>query len=244
MYQDRTYRDFEESQRLIPFQVKVKETDLYIKSRSCLKNEARKLVLKYRNQIEEYVRSHPSFEKSLDPLPFDELAPPIVKEMLKASSEAAVGPMAAVAGTIAEFVGKGLLAYSPEVIVENGGDIFMQVSDKININIFAGKSPISQKIGIKILPSETPLGVCTSSGTVGPSLSFGRSDSVTVLSSSTALADAAATSIANVIHRKTDIPRGLKLTKSIAQIKGVIIIVGKEIGCQGKIELITCQNDD
>ena len=238
MYSQRTYRNFKENQRLIPFQVKVEETDLYIKARTRLEKETTELIIAVRNQIEEYIRHHPSFKESLSPLPFDEFAPPVVKEMLKASSQAGVGPMASVAGAIAEWVGKSLLKYTPEVIVENGGDIFAYTSETMVIEVFAGDSPLSGKIGIKLKPSDMPVGICTSSGTVGPSLSFGKADAVTIISPSTALADAVATSIGNMINKESDIPRGLKIGASIPQVRGVLIILKEKMGAWGEFELV------
>ena len=133
-----------------------------------------------------------------------------VKEILnEAADKVDVGPMAAVAGAIAEHVGKELLPFSREVIVENGGDIFLRIIKARSIGVYAGEtSPFSGKIGLEISPEQTPLGICASSGTVGHSLSFGGSDACIVLSHSTALADAAATAIANLIGYADDIPRG------------------------------------
>ena len=238
MYIHRTYRNFDENEKLIPFQVSIKETDLYLKARKNLEKEALDFVSLYRGQIENYILSHPAFEKSLVPLPYDHYAPLIVKEMLRASSLVGVGPMAAVAGAIAEFVGKSLLRYSSEVIVENGGDIFVSTAEEIIVKIFAGASPLSQKIGIKVLPSEMPLGVCTSSGTVGPSLSFGKADAVTIVSPSTALADSVATAVGNRVKKADDIPFSLKVAESLPGIKGVVIIVGEKMGVWGNIELL------
>lgn len=238
MYLHRTYRNFDENERLIPFQVSIKETDLYLKAQKNLEKEAFDLASLYRSQIEKYILSYPAFEKSLVPLPNDDYAPLIVKEMLRASSLVGVGPMAAVAGAIAEFVGKSLLKYSSEVIVENGGDIFVSTAEEIIVKIFAGASPLSQKIGIKVFPSETPLGICTSSGTVGPSLSFGKADAVTIVSPSTTLADSAATAVGNRVKKADDIPFTLKVAESLPGIKGVVIIVGEKMGVWGEIELL------
>ena len=238
MYVTRDYRSFEEGHKLFPFQVAIKETDIYIKACAKLENESLNFISFYRNQIENYILAHPSFEKSLVPLPCDDSAPPIVQEMLNASSQAGVGPMAAVAGAIAEFVGRSLLKYSSEIIVENGGDIFVRASKEIIIKIFAGTSPLSQKIAIKVLPSEMPLGICTSSGTVGPSLSFGKADAITIVSPSTALADSVATAVGNMIKKENDIPFGLKVAESITGVKGAIIIVGEKMGAWGNIELL------
>lgn len=238
MYLHRTYRNFDKNEKLIPFQVSIKETDLYLKARENLEKEALDLVSFYRGQIENYILSHSDFEKSLVSLPYDHYAPLIVKEMLRASSLVGVGPMAAVAGAIAEFVGKSLLRYSSEVIVENGGDIFVSTTEEIIVKIFAGASPLSQKIGIKVLPSEMPLGVCTSSGTVGPSLSFGKADAVTVVSPSTALADSVATAVGNRVKKADDILLTLKVAESLPGIKGAVIIVGEKMGVWGNIELL------
>lgn len=238
MYNTRTYRDFDQKQRLTPFHVSIKETDLYIKALSQLEKQAVEFISFYRNQIEDYIRRYPLFKESLTPLPFDASAPLIVQDMLKASDQANAGPMAAVAGAIAEFVGKSLLEYSPEVIVENGGDIFVSTAESSVVEIFAGESPLSKTVGVKVKPAEMPLGVCTSSATVGPSLSFGKADAVTVLSPSTALADAVATSIGNMIKKEEDIPMGLKTAESISEIKGTIIIMGEKLGAWGDLELI------
>ena len=124
----------------------------------------------------------------------------LVKEMIRVSTLANVGPMAAVAGAMAEFVSKDLLKISKQVIVENGGDIYLATSRERTIGIYAGTSPLSMKLGITISPEDSPLGVCTSSGTVGPSLSFGKADAVCILSKSAALADAAATAVGNVVR--------------------------------------------
>jgi ApbE superfamily uncharacterized protein (UPF0280 family) len=237
-YCQRTYRDFKNQQRLIPFRVAVKETDLFIKALTRLDQQTRSLIVELRSEIENYIRSNPLFQESLTPLPFDPSASPIVRAMLDASSQANVGPMAAVAGAIAEWVGTSLLPQSPEVIVENGGDVFISTSESTVIEIFAGSSPFSQRIGIRLEPSTMPMGICTSSATVGPSLSFGKADAVTVVSSSTPLADAVATSIGNEIQNEDDIPAGLKMAESIPGLLGVVVLLGERMGIWGNVELV------
>jgi len=240
-YVHRTYRDFNQQQRLIPFHVAVKETDLYIKARTPLVQQTRSLVIQLRKEIEDYIRANPAFQESLIPLPFDPRSSPIIKAMLKASAQANVGPMAAVAGAIAEGVGISLLQHSPEVIVENGGDIFISTSETTVVEIFAGPSPFSRKIGLRLKPSQMPMGVCTSSGTVGPSLSFGKADAVTVLSFSTALADAVATFIGNQIQTEDDIPIGLKHAESIPGLRGIVAVKGEKMGVWGDVALVKLQ---
>jgi hypothetical protein len=145
--------------------------------------------------------------------------------------------MASVAGAIAEFVGTELLDLSPEIIVENGGDIYLKSSGKRLVGIYAGQSPLTGKIGLEINGTDTPLGICTSSGTVGHSLSYGKADAVIVLSKSATLADAAATAIGNLIKQPSDIPSGIELAKGIEGILGVIIIKGDNTGLWGKVKI-------
>lgn len=236
-YRERTYRELAPRGRLVRFQVKLRETDLLIKARRDLSHRARELIFDVRAPLEAYIETHPVFLTSLIPLPEDPLAPPLVKEMLSAASAANVGPMASVAGAIAQEVGEGLMAESPEVIVENGGDIFLKVETRTLVSIFAGPSPLSHRIGVAIEPEQTPLGVCTSSGTVGHSLSLGSADAVTVVSRSAALADAAATSLANLVKGKGDIPRALDAAQGIPGIIGVVAVKDDKVGAWGRVEL-------
>lgn len=237
MYQPRTYRHWVNDKGLVAFNVVVKETDLYIRAASDLKRKAQKLVLKYRGQLEGYIERHPAFATSLEPLAVGDDAPRLVTEMAEAAKKAGVGPMAAVAGAIAEFVGKELLESSPEVIVENGGDIYLKSSSERIIGIYAGQSPLTGRVGLEIKAADTPLGICTSSGTVGHSLSLGQADAVIALSKSTALADAAATAIGNIIKDDGDIPRGIERATSIKGLNGIIIIKGDKMGLWGKVNI-------
>jgi ApbE superfamily uncharacterized protein (UPF0280 family) len=237
MYQPRNYRHWVTDKGLVAFNVVVKETDLYIRAQSDLKRKALKLVEKQRGLLERYIERHPDFLSSLEPLTVGEDAPRLVNEMAEAASRAGVGPMAAVAGAIAEFVGKELLEFSPEVIVENGGDIYLKSASDRLIGVYAGQSPLTGKVGLEIKASDTPLGICTSSGTVGHSLSFGQADAVIALAKSTALADAAATAIGNIIKDAEDIPRGIERAIGIKGLNGVIIIKGDKMGLWGRVKI-------
>ena len=237
MYEPRSYRHQIKDRDLFSFNVVVKETDLYIRARTDLGRKAYRLVSKYRDMLERYIEKHTVFLTSLEPLPIDENAPHIVKEMLEAASKAGVGPMAAVAGAIAEFVGDELLALSPEVIVENGGDIYLKSLKKRLIGIYAGKSSLSGKIGLEISGEETPLCVCTSSGTVGHSLSYGKADAVIALARSATLADAAATAIGNLVVQPGDIQNGIEFAKGIEGLGGVLIIKDDNIGLWGGVKI-------
>ncbi len=237
MYEPRTYRNLVKTEDLVKFEVVVKETDLLVRASGDFSKEVRESVHKYRYQLETYISMNPEFQKSLIPLEDDPHAPEIVREMIRVSQLANVGPMAAVAGAMAEWVSKDLLQHSKEVIVENGGDIYLASARERTIGIYAGQSPFSLTIGIVVGPQESPLGVCTSSGTVGPSLSLGRADAVCILSKSAALADAAATAIGNMVREKTDIEIALDRGKEIEGVLGILIILGDKMGAWGNIRL-------
>ena len=236
-WQPKTYRHWIEGKDLAAFTVTVKETDLYIRAAVNLQRKAQRLVLKYRGQIEKYIEKAPEFLTSLKPLPSPENAPRIITEMIEASQKAGVGPMASVAGAVAEFVGKELLEYTPEVIIENGGDIFLKISSTRVVGIYAGESPLTGKIGLEISPQETPLGICTSSGTVGHSLSFGNADAVVTAAPSAVLADAAATAVCNLVKKPSDINAAIETGRNISGLKGIVIIMGGDIGVWGDIKL-------
>lgn len=239
MYEPRTYRHWIKDSDLVSFNVTVKETDLYIRARNNLKAKALEAVVKCRTPLEEYIESHPLFLSSLEPCSVEKDAPAIVREMAQAAQVVGVGPMATVAGAVAEAVGKDLLAYSPEVIVENGGDIFMKISKTRLIGVYADKSPLTGKIALEISPEQTPLGICTSSGTVGRSLSLGTADAVIALSHSTALADAAATALGNSIKSAEDIALAIEQAQTIDGLDGVVIIKGDKVGLWGKVKIVS-----
>jgi ApbE superfamily uncharacterized protein (UPF0280 family) len=242
MYQPRTYRHWVKGDDLVEFSVVVKETDLYLRAASDLRRRAQKLVLKHRGGIERYIARRPDFLTSLEPLDAGSEAPKIVRAMADAARLCGVGPMAAVAGAIAEFVGQELLEFSPEVIVENGGDIYLKSQRQRTIGIFAGDSPLTGKLGVELNPEDTPLGICTSSGTVGHSLSFGRADAVVVLADSATLADAAATAIGNRVSEVADIEKGIEFARDIGQLRGVVIIKGENMGVWGEVKLVATGN--
>ncbi len=226
---------------LVSFNVVHKETDLHIQAAEDLAEDVSTWIIEARLAIEGYISKHPAFLHSLVPLPSDLFAPAIVQQMLESSSKCGVGPMAAVAGAVAEFVGKKCINHTEgEVIVENGGDIFSYIKEKTIFAIWAGNSQLSKKIGISIGPFQAyqPIGVCTSSGTVGHSLSFGKADAVTVVGSSTALADAAATAIGNIVKNENHIEKALDFMQTIPDIKGGLIICGKKLGVWGDIEVV------
>jgi uncharacterized protein len=237
-YEPRTYRHLIKDADLVSFEVRLKETDLYIRACKDLSEAALAAINEYRTPLENYIRSHPLFLHSLEPVKVEESAPPIVQVMARAARATGVGPMAAVAGAMAELVGLRLLEYTAEVIVENGGDIFMKSARQRLVGVYAGSSPFTGKLAVEIGPSYTGRGVCTSSGTIGPSLSLGLADAAMIVSSSTALADAAATAVGNLVKSPGDIPAALERGRQIEGIDGILVIAGDSMGVWGDIKLV------
>ncbi|MFH1092039.1 MAG: UPF0280 family protein [Pseudomonadota bacterium] len=222
------------------FEVKVEQTDLFLRADRDLTAEARELVWEGRRRIEAFAARRPDFLTSLKPLEDVGPAPPPVREMLEAARKAGVGPMAAVAGALAEYVGRGLLSQSPGgVVVENGGDIFLAAKKETVVGLFAGDSPLSLRLGLAVQPESGPLGVCTSSGTVGHSLSFGRADAATVVARQAALADAAATGLGNRVLRPQDIEPSLHWALEIPGVIGAVVILKDKVGFLGNLTLVS-----
>lgn len=238
LYEERTYRSLINKDNLTSYNVIIAESDLFIRSDTNLADLAFKSLIKHRNSLESYIKNHPKFRTALLPLSEDNFAPPIVRDMLNKSKICGVGPMASVAGAVSEFVGYDLLNQTDNLIIENGGDIFLRSKNKLTVSVYGGESALSYKVNILVKSEETPLGICTSSATVGPSLSFGKADAVCVISKSATLADAAASAIGNKVKGKKDIKQVLNYGIKIPGVKGIIIICGNDMGVIGEVELV------
>ena len=255
---DQTYRRWVQNE-LHTFPVRVKESDLLISAESSLRVSAENLLRKIRKDLESYIARDPKFATTFEPHEVLPDAPAIAQEMAQAGWLCGVGPMAAVAGAVAEYVGKGLLncragipmpaeitagagALRPtttgQVIVENGGDIFIYTTQPRIAAIYAGNSPHSGKLGVRISRLNQPLGLCTSSATVGPSISFGKADAAVILATSATLADAAASLLGNQIKGPEDITPALESLQPIAGLLGAVAIYQEHLGAWGEIELV------
>ncbi len=240
---NRDYRLLQLAQDLKYFNIKVKETDLAIgvdvKAYSdSLMSLCQSETVKIRQQLERYILIHPQFQSSLIPLKTFGSAPDIAVKMAEAAAVAGVGPMAAVAGAVSDYIGKILDSYSKQVIVENGGDIYLKATQERNIAIYAGTSPFSYKIGIRVKANETPTGICTSSGTVGHSMSFGVADAVVIKGKSAILADAAATQAGNLIACKLDLEKAIDYVRKLNENLSIVAIKDDRMMIWGDIEII------
>jgi hypothetical protein len=239
-YQRRFYRDWTQDNDLYKLRLAVQETDLQILTDLPVKRELlQEKILHYRRQIENYISRDPRFLVALKPLNVELNAPGIIQAMAQAAKVAGVGPMAAVAGAIAEYLGRGLLKEGlEEVIIENGGDIFLKIKKTRRVAIYSGIPKAWKRLTLKIKPAATPLGICTSSGTLGHSLSFGSADAVTILAKDAILADAVATATANRVISKKDFQPAIAFARKIKGVRGILIVLKNKLVSWGDIELI------
>lgn len=237
-YQRRFYRDWVKDKGLHVTQIIAKETDLRVTTNKLLEKKfVEEIIWAYRWDIEKYIEKDPRFLTALRPLPIELNAAPIIKKMAGESGKANVGPMSTVSGAICEFLGLELLKKGyKDVIIENGGDIFLKTRKPRLIGIYSGRSKLWNNLCLKIKPKDTPVGICTSSGTIGHSLSFGQADSVVILSKSTSLADAVATATCNRINFKQDLQGALDFARKIKGVLGVVIILKNNLVSWGKVE--------
>jgi len=243
IYEPRIYRDFGANDRFKTFRVVVETSDLYVKALTSLEKETESLVRKFRTQIEQAIARRPEFLKSLKPIGEDPTDAPIARAMTRAARKAGTGPMSAVAGAVAEFVGKALLGLSSEVIIENGGDIFLMVARPVVVGLFAGDSPFTGRVGLSVGPTPLPLGICTSSGTVGPSLSFGRADAAVIVSRDVSLADAAASGLGNRVKEPRDLKAAVEWAMTIKGVDGALAVLGNSFAALGDIALVPVATD-
>jgi len=235
LYANRDYRRLHGGRGLSYFRITEGQTDLHIGAHGDFTRLARQEALRCRSVIERYIAASQIFLTSLEPVAILPGADPIILKMAEAAQLAGVGPMAAVAGAIAEYVGRAIGKFSSEVLVENGGDVYLKNVQPRTVALVAGTSPISGRVGLKIRPGEW--GIATSSGTVGHSLSFGCADSATVISHDAALADAVATAMGNRVKSADDLQQAVEWACSIEGVLGAVAVLGDKLGACGQIEL-------
>jgi len=203
---------------------------------SALSREICDEIRRQRGNLESYIRRQPSFATSFTPLPRDDEAPDIAKRMFSAALKTGVGPMAAVAGAIAQAAAESAIrAGASEAIVENGGDIYMHSPHGIVVGLYAGKNPIGGNLALVIPASSLPLAVCSSSGIMGHSISLGKCDLATVFSKDASLADAAATLAGNLVSEEKDIESALKRILGIRGVLGALLVKNDRIGIAGDV---------
>lgn len=243
-YQPRLYREVMGNSRWTSFRSSWRETDLWVAmDREHYSREAERYtmdrILFYRRILEEHIALHPEFRDSLSPVVAPGGVHPIIKEMSDAALAAGTGPMSAVAGAMAEYICRDLMAEfgAEEVIIENGGDIFLKLEAPATVAVYAGDSPLSEKIALQPVPEDTPLALCCSSGTVGHSLSFGMADACMIACRNGAMADACATAFCNSVKSADMVHEVTEKALKIPEILSVVIIAGDKVGLGGSVEI-------
>jgi ApbE superfamily uncharacterized protein (UPF0280 family) len=189
------------------------------------------------NEIEQYIECDKAFLNSLHPCKVPETAPDIIKEMAGYSLEANVGPMAGIAGAIAEYLGRRLSLKHRFIFCNNGGDIYYKASREQSFFISAPGSPFHNTIKIFVPPAIEGKGLCTSSGIIGHSINMGRAYAVSILAKHACLADVWATAVSNKIKSHLDLEHVLKFCKEKESIEGVVVLVDNYLGAWGTIRL-------
>ena len=243
-YRERSYRSrFSDDERRW-FCVKFLESDLWIGVDSgsysaTMEADAYAMLVDLRRTMDAYLLMDPQYKAALTPYDAGVEAPVILKDMSKVSHKTGIGPMSAVAGAVAWRAADFLMERfgTKEVIVENGGDIYAQALADMDIAVFAGQSPLSEKIGLHIPAACLPLGICTSSGTVGPSLSMGRADAVMIVCKDVMLADSYATAMANRISSVNDLQSVIDRISDTPDILGAIAVKDDRMAITGQFEL-------
>ncbi|TVQ97427.1 MAG: UPF0280 family protein [Desulfovibrionales bacterium] len=244
----RTYR-----RRTLPgtdevgFQVVVEQTDLWVVAQRDVRREVLQAVNTCRGLLQTHISRQPEFATSLVPISVSSRAAGIVQDMARAARICGVGPMAAVAGAMAQWVVTWMDEHCPEVgstlLVENGGDLFLRSARERIIGLLAfpeGDAGLGLRIGV----NDFPCSFCSSSATIGHSLSFGQADLMAARSQSAALADAAATALANLLRTPKDMPLVMERAAALAQygLDGVFAQCGEQVGVWGDMDLVCLES--
>jgi ApbE superfamily uncharacterized protein (UPF0280 family) len=244
LFEPRTYRSQFNTERFTGFIVKYLETDLWIgidpaSFKIEIKDLAETKIKDLRNQLDNYIKTEPFFKKSLKPFQPAESAPLEAIEMAAAAELAGIGPMSTVAGLFAREVGEEIIQNFSvnELVIENGGDIYVLLKNEMVLSVFAGESILSERIGLVIPPEKKKLGICTSAGTVGPSLSYGKADAVVVVCEDALMADALATALGNKVKSPIDVEKVIKQSEKYPEILSLLIICEDKIGIWGEYDM-------
>ena len=223
MNQERTYRTF--THREAVFRICCSHFDAVIGE-----------IVRRRQVLEHYIARHPDFQTALTPIALLADAPAVAQRMARAAELVGVGPMAAVAGAMAQCAAQaGLEAGADEVIVENGGDIYLKTTGPVTIGLHTGTAEIGDRLAFSLEAGETPLAICSSSGKMGHSMSMGQCDLATVVAKDAALADTAATEAANRIQTMDDVNAVVEFIAGIEGVDGALIVKDDRIGLAGHL---------
>ncbi|WP_159521189.1 UPF0280 family protein [Sunxiuqinia indica] len=244
IFEPRTYRNSFSKERFQSFVITCNDSDLWIGvDPASYKDEMSAVALKkltaMQSELEVYIAGDSFFKKSLKPCDVQENAPDFVRSMAEAAEKAGVGPMAAVSGMFSELIGRELLENFSidELVVVNGGDIYMKLQKSQVMTVFAGESPLSGMVGLEIDAEQTPLGICTFAQTEQTPMNFGKADAVIIVCKDAALADAFTTGFGNLIKKPADVEKVLKRTERFEEVISAVLICDDQIGIRGEFEI-------
>ena len=193
-------------------------------------------VVRQRRILGDYIERQPEFKSSLAPLELRADAPPIARRMAWAARLAGVGPMAAVAGAVAQLAAEAALsAGAQEAIVDNGGDIYLKAVEPVVVSLGTGTAQLADRLAFLLEPGDMPISICSSSGKMGHSFSFGRCDLATIVAKDGALADAVATQAGNLVKTVDDVDAALERIAQIPGVDGVLLVKDDRIGLAGRL---------
>ena len=238
------------SSTIIKIRRQFKESDILFQSDNLKAiSKAIEVVKFHREELEKYIILNPKFLHTLKPISVEKTAPRIVKIMAEAGRLTNVGPMAAVAGALADLAVEIMVSSgATTAIVENGGEVSASTKEAFIVGLYAGKNIFSRSINFQINPSECPIGIATSSATISHAFSFGEADAATIFSETSAIADAAATAVCNAVQGKdieASIQLGLEAVQKLGNlVRGALIIREKHVGITGNIPQLVKKNKE
>ncbi len=221
----------------IIFQVLLAESDLQVLATKDLAHSMLQSLGKLHADLRTWMSLYPQFRSSLEPLPIPTNAPDIVRRMYIAAQCVGVGPFAAVAGCVAQIIAELHAHESSELIVENGGDVYLYSQKERVVGILSDPEQ-NASLGLLLHKEDFPVALCSSSATIGHSLSLGQGELALVRAKDAALADALATALGNRLRTAKDIQSVLEFGQTIPGIDGILVQCDAAIGVWGSMELV------
>ncbi|UCE81287.1 MAG: UPF0280 family protein [Methanobacteriota archaeon] len=195
-------------------------------------------ILNARAEIERKISKDPFFLTTFEPYECARTDGEAVRRMCEASRAAGVGPMAAVAGAIAQA---GLEAMAANGCghgwVDNGGDIALVLEKPAIIEIYS-EPGASEAAALEMEPEGEIVGVCSSSGRLGHSISLGESNVSVAIGDSAVLADAVATAIGNGIRREEDLETCHEPFRHLRGLRGGLVMFDDSVSMWGRVPRI------
>ncbi len=222
-------------ERWTRFHYEQRETIVTLLCESQYQSVGEETLFQSRHVIENYIEQDSDFRSTHVPHTPRASAPELIRRMCREARKVGIGPMSTVAGGLASLCLKGLLwAGAKEAIIDNGGDIALFVQEPVRVGIYGGITPI-RELAFEVEPRDEPLGICTSSGVIGPSHSYGKAHAAVVVSSNLFLADAAATALGNRVLSSNDLETCFDFLEELPEIEGALVLLDDQVAMWGDL---------